>query len=250
MLALSTALPVSATSAGDLDTAIGIVLRMNEAAAQSQKKVTQLDDKASDLRSEYRAVQQQLMSLQQYNDQIQRLVDAQEEQKAKLEGQIGEATEIGRGVTPLMMRMVDSLEKFVALDVPFLVAERRSRVEQLKALLDRPDVTEAEKYRRITEAYQIENEYGRTIEAYRGAIENAGDGAERTVEFLRVGRVALIYRTIDGKEMGVWDQNARTWEPLPSRYRPSVKEGFRVARKQSAPDLFALPVSAPEEDAP
>jgi hypothetical protein len=149
-----------------------------------------------------------------------------------------------------MIRMVDGLKKFVRLDVPFLMNERQDRVAQLEALLDRPDVTEAEKYRRIMEAYQIENEFGRTIEAYRGELPAPDGGPERTVEFLRVGRVALIYRTIDGNEIGAWDQDAREWTPLPARYRASVKEGFRIAKKQAAPDLFSIPVPAPEEDSP
>lgn len=245
LVALATAVPVSATIAGDLETAIGLVLKMNEAAAQSQKKVSALDDDTSDLLSQYRAVQQQIMSLQQYNDQIQKLVDAQDAQAGKLQTQIDEATMVGRGVTPLMVKMVDSLGKFVELDVPFLSKERKERVAQLKALLDRPDVTEAERYRRITEAFQIENEYGRTIEAYRGVL--IADGNERTVEFLRIGRTVLVYRTIEGSEIGAWNQQTRQWEALPSQYRSPIKRGFRIARKQAAPDLFHVPVPAPAE---
>lgn len=246
LVALSTAVPVSATIAGDLDTAIGLVLKMNEAAAQSQKKVSSLDDDTADLLSEYRAVQQQILSLKQYNDQIQKLVDGQDEQAGKLQTQIDEATMVGRGVTPMMVKMVDSLAKFVELDVPFLAKERQERVMQLQKLLNRPDVTEAERYRRITEAFQIENEYGRTIEAYRGQLTSA-DGNERTVEFLRIGRTALIYRTIEGSEIGAWNQQTRQWEPLPSQYRSPIKRGFRIARKQAAPDLFHVPVPAPSE---
>ena len=54
------------------------------------------------------------------------------------------------------------------------------------ALMDRANVSVAEKYRRLLEAYQIELEYGRTIEAYEGSF--ASDNGERSVTFLRVGR--------------------------------------------------------------
>ena len=244
----TTAVPFAATRAGDLDVAIGLVLKMNEAAAQSQKRVAKLDDQAGDLRAEYRSTQQQLMSLEEYNGQIAKLVAAQDEQIALLDKQLGEATEIGRGVTPLLSRMVDALEKFVELDVPFLLDERENRVEQLKKLLNRPDVTEAEKYRLITEAYQIENEYGRTLETYRGELPGEGEQT-RTVEFLRVGRIALVYRTVDGEDLGAWNQQTREWEPLGPGYKTAVKKGFRIARKQAAPDLFPIPVFAPEERA-
>ena len=241
VVATSTIMPIGATSAGDLDTAIGLVLKMNEAAAQSQQRVDSLADKAGDLHAEYRTTQQQILALEKYNNQTQTLVDAQDAEIASLEGQIGEATNIGRAVTPLMIEMVDGLEKFIELDVPFLLKERRERVARLRALLDNPQVTEAERYRQIMEAYQIENEFGRTIEPYRGELAEQG-GATRTVEFLRIGRVALIYRTVEGNELKAWNKKDRTWVTLPSSYSSSVKQGFRVAGKQAAPDLFHIPV--------
>lgn len=237
-------LPIPHTEAGDLDRAIQLVLKMNTAAAQSQKKVDALDDQKADLLGQYRAVQQQLASIKDYNAQVQTLVDAQDTQANGLQRQIDDATSVGRGVTPMMLRMIESLKQFVELDVPFLLDERKSRVDQLEKLMARADVTEAEKYRRITEAYQIENEYGRTIEAYRGTLDAEGSEG-RTVEFLRVGRTVLVYRTFDGEEIGVWNQAERAWQPLGAEYKGALKDGFRIARKQAAPDLFRVPVSAP-----
>lgn len=238
-------MPVQVTCASDFDNALRLVLQMNEAAAQSQKKVEKLDEDKADLLSEYRSVTQQLSALNGYNEQAQKLVDAQQAAADELQQQIDDATLIGRGVTPLMGRMIEALAQFVELDVPFLLEERRGRVKQLEALMSRPDVTEAEKYRRIMEAYQFENEYGRTIEAYRAELPGEG-GQGRTLEFLRVGRVSLVYRTLDSSELAVWNQKDRKWEPLGAEYRASIKEGFRIARKQAAPDLFRVPVPAPE----
>lgn len=237
-------LPAGVTVAGDLDRTIALVVELNTAAAQSQKKVDALEEKRGDMLAQYRAVQQQLAAVRDYNAQTEKLVVAQREQMAGLQKQIDDATLIGRQVTPLMLEMIDALEAFVDLDVPFLLEERKDRVAQLRAMMDRPNVTEAEKYRRIMEAFQIENDYGRTIEAYRGPL--SADGKDRTVEFLRVGRVSLIYRTFDGAELGFWDKSAKKWSPLPAEYRGPIKRGFRIARKQAAPNLFRVPVPAPE----
>ena len=39
---------------------------------------------------------------------------------------------------------------------------------------------------------------------YEGEMDINGE--TRTVSFLRVGRVALVYQTLDGEESGAWDQ--------------------------------------------
>ena len=149
---------------------------------------------------------------------------------------------VGRSVTPLMLRMIEAIEAFVSLDVPFLQKERAERIAALRSMIGRADVSNAEKYRTIMEAYQIENEYGRTIEAYRSTIERDGD--KKTVDFLRFGRIALVYQTLDGGESGVWDQQQREWLLLDDSYRTSIRAGLRIARKQLAPDLIRLPLPA------
>jgi hypothetical protein len=95
------------------------------------------------------------------------------------------------------------------------------------------------------EAYQIENEYGRTIEAYRAPLEL--DGEETTVDFLRFGRIALVYQTLDASRSGVWNREARSWQPLDSGYRSSIRDALRIALKQAAPDLVTLPLPAPTD---
>ena len=94
------------------------------------------------------------------------------------------------------------------------------------------------------EAYQIETDYGRSVEAYRGVLQHGG--GERTVDFLRVGRIGLFYRSLDGIQAGSWDAASRSWQALSDEYRGELKQAFAVARKQSAPELLILPLAAPE----
>jgi len=237
--------PLSSLQASDpLRSSIQLQTEIGRGAAQSQQQIDGLFDEQQGLLHEYKQTDSELRSLQRYDDHLQKMVSAQEQKIISLEQQMDEIDVTHREVIPLMSRMIETLEQFIELDVPFLLEERRQRVARLQRLLDRPDVSLAEKYRQVMEAYQVETEYGRTIEAYRGTLEPAQRG--RTVDFLRVGRLALIYRTLDASDTGVWDQKNRSWQALPEDYRSSLSQGFRVARKQVAPDLLKLPVSAPE----
>ena len=125
------------------------------------------------------------------------------------------------------------------------IDERTERVNSLAELLNRADVTAAEKFRVVMEAWQIENDYGRTIFSYTGELDI--DGLNREVAFLQIGRVSLIYQTPDGENQGVWDQANREWVALGTDYRNSIRLALRLARGQSAPALLLLPVPAPEE---
>ena len=93
-------------------------------------------------------------------------------------------------------------------------------------------------------AYQIENEYGRTLESYTDELEL--DGQTLVVDFLRLGRVSLVYQTTDGERAVVWNQGERAWQPLDSGYNNSITAAIRMARKQASVDLVTLPVPGPE----
>jgi hypothetical protein len=229
--------------ADPLETAVALTMKVNDEAAASQKRIDKLNDATRDLVAEYRSVNQQIDSLKVYNRQLENLITSQENEMVSLQQQIDNATQVAREITPLMLRMLDNLEKFVELDVPFLLEERRERIARLRKIMDRSDVSESEKFRQLLEAYQIENDYGRTIEAYKGSRE----GEDRTLNFLKVGRVVLVSQTPDESEIEVWNQSQGAWEPLPGSYKTAVEKGLRIARKQTAPDLLRLPVTAPED---
>ena len=176
---------------------------------------------------------------------MQSQISNQERRIADIDDSIANVTIVQRQMTPLVIRMIDGLEQFVELDAPFHIGERRQRVAFLRANLDRSDVTIAEKFRQVLEAYKIENEYGRKIDAYKGSVEI--DGVERDVNFFRVGRVALLYQTTDTEVSGAWDQASRSWVQLDSgEYRNAIMKGLRIARKEASIDLLKLPIPAPE----
>jgi hypothetical protein len=227
----------------DLDQVVAQRMAVNDDGAKSQVRIDKLSDDTDRLIAEYRVVIQRIDALRVYNQQVSELIASQEEEMASLRRQIDDVELVGREVTPLMLGMLDSIENFVELDVPFLPEERAERIVGLHDVMVRADVTDAERYRKIMEAYQVENEFGRTIEAYQGELNL--DGKTRQVDYLRVGRVGFYYQTLDGSETGVWDQKQQAWMDA-SKSTSGVRLGIRMANKQTAPDLLRLPLPAAE----
>ena len=215
--------------------------KINESAVQSQVKIDNIADQIDGKLQQFKALNKEIEGLNVYNSQLQKQIDNQIDEMAALNEAIDEVSVIERQITPLMINMIDGLEQFVQLDVPFLPEERNARIADLRSMMDRADVAPSEKFRRVMEAFQVEMDYGRTLEAYPGTHIVAG--VEREVEFLRLGRTALIYQTRDASSQGVWNKQTRQWEALDSSYRTQITKGLRMAKKQLAPDLLMLPVA-------
>ncbi len=241
-LAVTFAVPATADTLGS---AMQQQKRMDTDAKKSQSRINQLDDEAQSLLTEYRYVTRETTSLKRYNTQLERQINSQLTEMESIKNQLEQINDVSREVVPMMLRMVDTLDKFIDLDMPFLTKEREMRVQALKEIMDRADVTTSEKYRRIVEAYQVEMEYARTIEAYQAELDK--DGETRTVDFLRIGRIALMYQTLDGEETGFFNTETAVWEELDSNYEVPVRNGLRIARKQAAPNILTVPVAAPKD---
>ena len=213
---------------------------------QAQKAVDQVHQKAGDLITEYQTKLKIVDGLKVYNALLAKQISGQETVVETLRSSISNATVIERQMVPLLMRMLDGLEEFIALDVPFLKEEREQRVAKLRLLMERPDLSVAEKSRRVFEAFQIENDYGHTLEAYKGKL-NLGDKSF-DVDYLRIGRIALLYRSVGNDQFGHWDNGSRQWVPVSeSRYQRNLDKGLRIARTETAPELFEIPVQAAQE---
>lgn len=209
----------------------------------SQEKITDLSVETQELLGEYRLVLQQIDRLIAYNDYVERLITDQEEQIVNINRQLQDFALIERGIVPLMLESIETLDRFIDLDVPFLLEERKDRVNRLRVIMNESDITVSEKFRQIMDAYQIETSFGSDIEAYTGFLDINGESKQ--VDFLRIGRTSLTYQTPDQKETGFWNKQTQQWENLPRKYTDYVKEGLRIAKKQITPDLIQLPVEAP-----
>ncbi|KGK01723.1 DUF3450 domain-containing protein [Pseudoalteromonas sp. ND6B] len=234
----------AAVHANDLNTVIDKSSEINNLAAQSQTKIDKIADSMQGRLQQFKTLNKEIDGLAVYNAQLTKQLNNQIEEMESLNLSMDQVSIIERQITPLMLRMITGLEQFVALDVPFLKQERKQRLESLNAMMERADISSSEKFRRVLEAYQVEVDYGRTIEAYTALLDV--DNKEREVDFLRIGRLELIYLTRDGKQAGSWDQQSHSFVALPDSTISQINKGLRIARKQLAPDMLTLPIHAAE----
>jgi hypothetical protein len=213
-------------------------------AQQSQERINTTVEGTRSLEDQYRAVNKEIDGLKVYN----RLMRAQVEGQTATLDDIGLSMDqvdvINRQIFPLMERMIDGLDQSVKVDVPFLMDERTGRVNNLKEIMSRSDVSVAEKFRKVMEAYQIENDYGTTIEDYKQSLTLEDEGT-RAFNMLRIGRIGLYFQSDDTKITGRWNNTDRAWV-IDNSARNEVRKGLRVARQLVAPELINVPVSAAE----
>ena len=227
-----------------VDEVIQADLRRLELAQESQERINQVVEGTRSLADDYRAINKEIDGLKVYN----RLMTAQTNgQQATLDDialSMEQVDVINRQIFPLMERMIDGLEQSIALDIPFLMEERSKRIADLEAILERSDVSVAEKFRKVIEAYQIEMDYGTSSEWYRESLNV--DGAVREYNMFRVGRIGLFFQSDDTNITGWYNPDARGYELLGSDHRSEIRKGIRIARQLIAPELILIPMPGPE----
>ena len=246
-LVLGSAAAIAAAFSAPAFAQFSSALNESEATAKeakaSQQRVEQLDDQTTALVNDYRANLKQLEAATRYNASLNRNIAAQQRQLERLALDIENVSGLQRAMQPLMEDMLATLGDIVEADIPFNLQERQDRVARLNKVMGDPNISAAQRYSLIVEAYQIENEYGRTIGATEGSIDD--NGTLRTGEFLRVGRIALMFKTADDSVLKIWDRDQKGWVNLNKSYLPDVRLGLRMAKEQTAPGLLPVPVKAP-----
>ena len=214
-------------------------------AQQSQERINSIVEGTRSLEDQYRAINKEIDGLKVYNRLMRAQVDGQEAVLEDIALSIDQVDVINRQIFPLMERMIDGLDQSIKLDVPFLMEERTERIQNLRDIMERSDVSVAEKFRKVMEAYQIELDYGTSSEFYTQSL-TLEDGATRSYNILRIGRVGLYFQSDDSKITGHWDNAQRAWV-LDDSARSDIRTGLRMARQLIAPELIVVPVAAPTE---
>lgn len=215
-------------------------------AQASQERINEQVDGTRTLTDQYRAINKEIDGLKVYNRLMTAQVQGQEATLEDIKISMDQVDVINRQIFPLMERMIDGLDQSIALDIPFLKEERVNRVDGLKALMSRSDVSVAEKFRKVMEAYQIELDYGSSTEFYKQSLDLGSDYGVRDYNMLRVGRIGLYFQSDDSSITGIWDVDQNAWV-VDDEYRSEIRKGLRMARQLIAPELLLIPVQAAKE---
>ena len=222
-----------------LQQAIDIEASSSNDAASRQEFIDNVDSQILVLTGDIQFLSQQLDLTNIYNRQLQELIDSQNAEIISINEQMVELDKTNKGILPTLEEMVSTLESIINNDVPFLLIERKARVAELKDILKQSNISTSEKFRRVFEAYQIENEFGRTIESYRDEI--TFDSETFNVEVFRLGRVGLYARTSDGRHTAMFSKKEGRWVRKKGIDNELVV-ALKIARKELPPSLLKLPI--------
>jgi len=219
-------------------------INRQRAAAASQNRIDKIAESTEKIVAKYQQESKGVQSLKVYNDRLRRTVEAQSEVVKKLEQSIENASLIERQIVPLMIRMIGSLEEFIESDLPFKLEERKDRLERIRGYLTNANISAAERFRKVLEAYSIENNYGSTVDVFPEVL--TVDGVGKAVNILQLGRSIIYYQTLNEDESGYFDVAEDSWVVLDSSHNQGISRAIKVAQKKVSPELMLLPIPAPE----
>jgi len=228
--------------ANQIGQSINVIEKGNNTLKSYQQQINKNESIRENLLNEYKYTNSSLKSTKIYNEQLEKIIKSQQEELASLDQQIIDIEQTQKNIFPLMIDMIKSLKTLVNQDTPFLLEERLNRIKRLETTLDKADIQTHEKYRIILEAFKIEYDYAKTIESYQDKID------EKTYNFLRLGRTALYYQSLDLKEYGYYNKESKSWENITdSTSKSNIRKAIKIAKKQQNVTFLNLPFLAKKE---
>jgi len=238
MLAGVTAMAFATPAYAQLDSAMSAAKASTAASAASQQRVEQLDDEADQMVREYRAVLQQKDNIALFVDQQDIYLQSQNAEIKSLNKQLGTVEQIKQGMVPMMLKMTAAIEDSIHSDLPFDKKNRLARIDRVKEVLANPSVSPAEQYRQVLNAFKVEVSFGQGIDAYEGAHPSRPGNV---VDFIRFGRVALVYMTKDENEIALYDMESQEWKQLGGDSAIKMRQSIRIAKGEAAPGIVTVP---------
>lgn len=228
-------------SASELNNAIEMQRSTHLDAKKSQQRINSSASETEELRKKNQQISREIENLKLYQGHLNSLVESQKAELSSLKLQISDIDVTQQGVIPLMYRMIEALKVDIDKGIPLKGDTRHQRVIELEKMMARFDISKADKFRRILEAYEIELGYGSSLGLYKGKISLSGE--PRKVEILHMGRISLLARSSDNNEFWLWEQTNRRWLALDPSFKHQVEKAFDIGSKRIAPGIISLPLS-------
>ncbi|CAG8998440.1 MAG: hypothetical protein CENE_00386 [Candidatus Celerinatantimonas neptuna] len=236
---------ISPSEAESLNSPQKQVIQIHMQDAHTQEKIDDLDHKTRETLEKYQQHQRQSDLLNIYNKQLTRMIASQEEEKSQLKLQLNSLAETEQTALPFLVSLYQQLATLIHRDQPFLLNEREHRLIRLKHLIDQANISLAEKYRQVLNAYQIELSYANSIGSYQGQLNI--NGSSEQVRYFRLGRLALYYQTLDGQTSALWQPQKHLWRKLTNTQNKQLSIAIAMADKQHLPQLLNLPLPSEQE---
>lgn len=219
--------------------AIDAMAALHERARAAQQEIDEIHARTERAREQARLIEHEgtidALEIADLEQQIAVL----ENVNAELAQDIRATGEAQSGIVALLAAMIDALEAFVALDLPFRPADRAATIADLRRLLTDSSVSVAAKYQAVAAAYLREIDFGNAAIFER--VQIATPEGERVVDLLRIGRAGLWYVTPDGTQAGRYDRDSGSWIAHDVEPAAVLRAGAIVAGR-AAPLAVYLPL--------
>ena len=207
---------------------------------EMQKSEDQWAKEREKLSAQYDALIRKKENQRAIKERLKKEIVFYENRIESLEKQISDVSQISEGIKPFLEEVYERLTYRVEDGLPFLIQERTHRLNRLRGILDDPEVTVSEKFRKLMEAVQIEAEYGGTIEVYPQEISLNGKDIQANI--FRLGRLSLFCQSLDQKTCGVYDAGKGEWVILPRKFNREIHTAIEIGSKRRPVEMVNLPV--------
>ena len=216
------------------------VARTVETQQQTQKKQEAWAEEKSDYAARYRAAKAQVDYLEKTKAFEQKEVSSLDAGIAELERRMVESAKLKDNLEDSLNVVVNRLDGWVKQDIPFLVQERNERLASVREAIAKPEVTGAEKLRRVLEALQVEANYGNTVDVSQERIKVGNE--EISADVIRIGRVSVYWRSPDGKRVGEYDRASKQWVEMDKKYLNSIADVREMVMRLRSTKVITLPL--------
>ena len=195
------------------------------AAQKAGAELARLVDGKDDAEAARRMEEREARLLAHYRDKLAASLSRLEASEAAIEAERESVRRMRMETGPLMDEMAASLAEVVAADRKFLSGERRARLENLRAVLADPTLTDGQKMDVLLDAWQV------------GADRGVNDSGALAV-FLRIGRLLHAEVSEDGRRARI--ETADGWRELSEKDAAMLAEAVKTASGAAAPDLMLV----------